>query len=112
MLKGRGWCIILMWSSEGAPLIADEFGTTNDTLYQINGIQNDTQLIEGDPFDVPLKVNSSLKNGLNHTRLVPRRPRQSRQRVITADSLGGRNLVAVSKETEELLTKFPLPIRA
>ncbi|CAN1769912.1 LysM domain-containing GPI-anchored protein 2 [Linum perenne] len=35
--------------------IADEFGTTNDTLYRINGIQNDTQLIEGDPFDVPLK---------------------------------------------------------
>ncbi|CAI0407752.1 unnamed protein product [Linum tenue] len=35
--------------------IASEFGTSNETLYRLNGIASDRQLIAGTPFDVPLR---------------------------------------------------------
>jgi LysM repeat protein len=35
--------------------IAEKFGTTNDTLYRLNGITNNSQLIAATAFDVPLK---------------------------------------------------------
>ncbi|KAJ6671618.1 LYSM DOMAIN-CONTAINING GPI-ANCHORED PROTEIN 2 [Salix viminalis] len=35
--------------------IAEMFGTTNDTLYRLNGIANNSQLIAETAFDVPLK---------------------------------------------------------
>ncbi|WCJ39994.1 glycerol-3-phosphate acyltransferase 9 [Euphorbia peplus] len=35
--------------------IANQFGTSSDVLYQLNGIANNSQLIAQTPFDVPLK---------------------------------------------------------
>lgn len=43
--------------------IAEKFGTTNDTLYRLNGISNNSQLIAATAFDVPLKAcNSSVRS--------------------------------------------------
>ncbi|KAJ4829739.1 hypothetical protein Tsubulata_920750 [Turnera subulata] len=35
--------------------LAQEYGTTNTTLYRLNGIDSDAQFIAGTPFEVPLK---------------------------------------------------------
>ncbi|KAJ6897012.1 hypothetical protein NC651_023025 [Populus alba x Populus x berolinensis] len=40
--------------------IAEKFGTTNDTLYRLNGISNNSQLIAATAFDVPLKGANNL----------------------------------------------------
>ncbi|KAG5239195.1 lysM domain-containing GPI-anchored protein [Salix suchowensis] len=53
--------------------IAAMFGTTNDTLYRLNGIVNNSQLIAETAFDVPLKAcNSSVReDSLDSPFLVP-----------------------------------------
>ncbi|KAL9370594.1 hypothetical protein Peur_035734 [Populus x canadensis] len=53
--------------------IAEKFGTTNDTLYRLNGIANNSQLIAATAFDVPLKAcSSSVRNdSLDFPFLVP-----------------------------------------
>ena len=36
-------------------IIAQKFGTSRDTLMKLNGIDDDSKLIAGEPLDVPLK---------------------------------------------------------
>uniref|UniRef100_A0A6N2L4J0 LysM domain-containing protein n=1 Tax=Salix viminalis TaxID=40686 RepID=A0A6N2L4J0_SALVM len=42
--------------------IAEMFGTTNDTLYRLNGIANNSQLYAETAFDVPLKDTTTLSS--------------------------------------------------
>ncbi|XP_021647918.1 lysM domain-containing GPI-anchored protein 2 isoform X1 [Hevea brasiliensis] len=54
-------------------LIAEEYGTTKDTLMSLNSIVNDSSLMAGQVLDVPLKAcNSSvIASSLDYPLLVP-----------------------------------------
>ncbi|KDP42014.1 hypothetical protein JCGZ_03077 [Jatropha curcas] len=53
--------------------IAKDFGTTDDVLFKLNGIANDSQLIAGTTIDIPLKAcNSSVSTtSIDYPLLVP-----------------------------------------
>ncbi|KAL5562382.1 hypothetical protein UlMin_032129 [Ulmus minor] len=63
--------VVVADSSVGG--IAQEFGTTEETLLKLNGMANSSQLLAGQVLDVPLKAcSSSVKNeSLDSPLLVP-----------------------------------------